>query len=122
MNDPIVSPWLIYLIGAVNGLQVSFGLLASGCFIASFVCGMVGMGEAEKPPWRRYLLAGAVTFVLAVITPGRETIIGMIVADNITPNSIKAVGETVDDIRVVLKADVLEIIQAISEPESGDVK
>lgn len=57
MDEPIISPWLIYLIGSVDGVLawvITIGLcslaLAVACFIESTAS---YYEEDEKPEWRR---------------------------------------------------------------------
>ena len=57
MDEPIISPWLIYLIGSVDGVLawvIIIGLcslaLAVACFIESTAS---YYEEDEKPEWRR---------------------------------------------------------------------
>ena len=57
MDEPIISPWLIYLIGSVDGVLALVGIigfcslaLAVACFMESIT---TYLEENEKHEWRK---------------------------------------------------------------------
>lgn len=101
MNLFIISPWLIYLIGSVDGVLawvITIGLcslaLAVACFIESTAS---YYEEDEKPEWRRRfkisLIVSIIFISLFTLIPNSRTLASMILAQHLTPNSIKASNE-----------------------------
>lgn len=106
MDEPIISPWLIYLIGSVDGVLawlIIIGLcslaLAVACFIESTTS---YYEENEKSEWRRrskIFLIGSIIFIsLFPLIPNSRTLASMILAQHLTPNSIKASNELTTEV------------------------
>ena len=140
MNDPIISPWLMYVLGIVGDVKCLLGVAGGAGALCGFVFLMcrpavrmtpeyswerndewAAKKVAEKRSlliWGRPLVVwGAIMLLLAVVAPSRGTVISMIVADNVTPANLSKAGVVVEDVRDALKADVLEIIEAINDDE-----
>lgn len=127
MDEPIISPWLIYLIGSVDGVLawlIIIGLcslaLAVACFIESTTS---YYEENEKPEWRRrskIFLIGSIIFIsLFTLIPNSRTLTSMILIQYITPNNIKATNELTSEVVKngvdYLNDKVIEIIREIKE-------
>lgn len=106
MDEPIISPWLIYLIGSVDGVLawvIIIGLcslaLAVACFIESTAS---YYEEDEKPEWRRrskiFLIVSIIFISLFPLIPNSRTLASMILAQHLTPNSIKASNELTTEV------------------------
>jgi hypothetical protein len=65
---------------------------------------------------QRFLLLCIVSIPFVVFVPTKETVIGMIVAQNITPHNVERAVKAGKDVKDELKKDVLEIIKAIQNP------
>lgn len=119
MNEPIISPWLIYWIGRLNIIQ-SFCCVV-GCLLtaAAIFLGIIKLVDTDyhsdatnKQLWSslKKLVCAALFFgALASLVPTRDEAIAMYVARYITPANIKATsgftGKTVDAlIEKILKA------------------
>lgn len=106
MNEPIISPWLIYWAGRLNTIQ-SFCCVA-GCLLtaATIFLGMIKIVDTDyhsdatnKQLWSslKKLVCAALFFgALASLVPTRDEAIAMYVARYITPANIKATGEFAD--------------------------
>lgn len=106
MDEPIISPWLIYLIGSVDGVLawvITIGLcslaLAVACFIESSTS---YYEENEKTEWRRrskIFLIGSIIFIsLFTLIPNSRTLASLILIQYITPNNIKATNELTSEV------------------------
>lgn len=126
---PIISPWLIWMIGRLDSLIIFFSIVASLATVAIVILGVMkctGEDMMDKK-WKRLpkkYLGWAINLcwifsLLAILTPSRNEAILMIVAKNVTPVNIeKAVGAG-QDIHGAIKQDILDIIAEIKkEPRS----
>lgn len=139
--EPVISPWIIYLLGVCDCLGVAFvaiivisGLLTAGFTVAGVVChfdAMESEGQAreekeekeEKEVWRNLLFYAKTAFVFLIIssvlrvsTPSRNTLACMIVANEITEDRVSFVasktGEAAGSVREIVKKDIVDIILA----------
>lgn len=122
--EPIINPWLVYLIGGVCSVQMFLGVFGGLSGIVGMLLAMFSRDEyddkvaAKMQQWAKRLIVVAVTFgLLLALIPSQSTIIAMIVADNITENNLQAAGGIAQDIRSAVKGDILEIIEAVKEVE-----
>lgn len=106
MDEPIISPWLIYLIGSVDGVLAWAGVigfcslaLAVACFIESITS---YYEENEKHEWRKrskiFVVGSIIFFFLFTLIPNSRTLTSMILAQYLTPNSIKASNELTTEV------------------------
>lgn len=127
MDEPIISPWLIYLIGSVDGVLawlITIGLcslaLAVVCFIESTTS---YYEENEKTKWyRRFkiFLIGSIIFIsLFTLIPNSRTLTSLILIQYITPNNIKASSELTSEVvkngMDYFNDKVIEIIREIKK-------
>lgn len=107
MNDPIISPWTIYLIGLAGPVRVlvSFGVLLS--FVAGVIAFIASHDAydmkyhpeniaASKSVFKMSKVIFALSLVIAVFIPSQSTIYKMIAASYVTPANIQATGELAD--------------------------
>lgn len=125
---PIISPWLIYFLSVLDGINLVCGGI--------FILGLIGIPAAlfiiycmNDDYWGReknavqkafsgmkpYIIAYAIFVAVACFIPSKTTVYQMIVAKELTPNNIstitQATGDTAEDI-----ADyVVDIINRVSE-------
>ena len=123
MNEPIISPWLIYWAGRMDMIHHFFivaGFLLTMCagismtaFVSNlFDCDFVrdgGFGKAFLSFTKKLTCVALIVDALAIAVPNKDEMIAMYVAGRITPANIKATGEftgkTVDTlIEKILKA------------------
>lgn len=132
--EPIVSPWLIYLLGLVepiNGILFgvcTFSIVGAIIFVVSKIVYVI-YKEAEYNGdkrcsatanrvaglFKRTLYVFPLMLILAVAMPSRNTLIGMIVAKQITPNNVKVAVQAGKDFKDEVKKDVLDIIMAVTK-------
>ncbi len=130
MNDPIVSPWLVYLImqvDAVNELLFVAALFA-GVAMFPYMVGFVVKRSGTEDEFTRAMekckfipILFMLLFPLAVLFPNQKTIIAMIVAKHITPQTVEQGVDVVKQVKDELKVDVMDVINALTQ-ESTQVE
>lgn len=103
MNDPIISPWMIYLIDTTDSLLKVTCPLAIFAVVVSVIL-FIEAGhtydedDAEKSLKRAkmFLLIGIMSSLLVVFIPTPRTIYKMMAAHYVTPANIQATGEFAD--------------------------
>lgn len=114
MNEPIISPWLIYWAGRIELIQVVccvVGLVVTAFAVTAAMAVLTDDYEHDESVRALKILvcAALILDTLAVFLPTKTEIFAMYAADRITPANIKATGEftgkTVDTlIEKILKA------------------
>lgn len=105
--EPIINPWLFYLIDVVDNMLVFLLLItslsgtAALVFIVAYgVCSVDNYYEEYKPIHSKFLKTSLKIFIPALILlmliPNSTTIYKIIVADNVTPHNIEVVGDTIE--------------------------
>ena len=101
MNEPIISPYVFYLIDILNSISkiltvaiivgVSIGLVA-------VVNWIVGDFEYKKlfSLTKKWMGGMAVILLLAVVIPSRNVCYQMLMASQVTPTNIQKAGDTID--------------------------
>ena len=110
MNEPIISPWLIYWAGRIDMIHQFFivaGFLLTMCagisvtaFVSNFFdCDFVrdgGFGKVFLNFTKKLTCVALIVDALAMVVPTKDEMIAMYVAGRITPANIKATGELAD--------------------------
>ena len=103
MNDPIISPWLIYFIDTIDSLLKVTCPLAIFAVVVSVILFIVANHtydeeETEKSLKRvkMFLWASITGGLLVIFIPTPHTIYKMIAASYVTPANIQATGELAD--------------------------
>lgn len=114
MNEPIISPWLIYWAGRIELIQVVccvVGLVVTALAVMAAMAVLTDDYEHDESVRALKILvcAAFILDTLAVFLPTKTEIFAMYAAERITPANIKATGEftgkTVDAlIEKILKA------------------
>ena len=96
--EPILSPWLIYLLWVLTGLKVtSLFVLCASIFTLIF-CGSYYYVEGDTDS-KRVLKWAAITFVASgviyVLIPPKEYLVAMVVTSYVTPENMHALNEMV---------------------------
>lgn len=110
MNEPIISPWLIYWAGRMDMMHhfctVAGALLTIGAGIS--IIGTVsrivsrldncdsGFGKAFLNFTKKLICIALIVDALAMLVPTKDEMIAMYVAKHITPTNIEATGEFAD--------------------------
>lgn len=129
MNEPIISPWLIYWAGRIDMIHHFFivaGFLLTMCagisvtaFVLSlFDCDFVRDGDLGKALLnfaKKLTCVALIVDALAMAVPTKDEMIAMYVAGRITPANIKATGEFADKAVDKLIEKILKASKAIKE-------
>lgn len=127
MNEPIISPWLIYWAGRMDMIHhfcIVAGFLLTTCagisvtvFVANiFDCGG-GLGKAFLSFTKKLACVALIVDALAMLVPTKDEVIAMYVARYITPANIKATGEFTDKAVDKLIEKILKVSEAAKEEE-----
>lgn len=117
MNDPIINPWVFYLISlcdkvSVASTAVAFVLVALAVFLTA--C-MVVDGDPDGKSLHKIVAilyaVGGVSALLALFVPSSETAIAMLVAKNVTPETIRLAGKTATESVEIITKTILQAVQ-----------
>lgn len=106
MDDPIISPWIIYLIDKIDIVAIVFFILwIAGC-LGGILCLVEGSSiiytQEEQKIWnkraRKAFLVSVILFIVAMLMPNSTTLTKMIIAQQITPNNITTAKELTTEV------------------------
>lgn len=125
MNEPIISPWLIYWAGRMDMIHhfcIAAGLLltmGAGISIATAVTNLndcdSGFGKAFLNFTKKLTCVALIVDALAMAAPTKDEMIAMYAAGRITPANIKATGEFADKAVDKLIEKILKASKAVKE-------
>ena len=120
MNDPIINPWVFYLIGLCDNVSITctvaavvFGTLAVVLTIGMVIDGIDGV-PVDKSVRKTVVILyaiGGVSALLALFVPSSTTVTAMVAANNITPETVAAVGQTVTEAAETITRIILQTIK-----------
>ena len=113
--EPVISPWVFYLIDNASGLKwgvLIFGVIVGFIFImyGSFLLDEVCTKDEEKYAKKKVKTGIAILiigFALFLIVPSSETVMKMVVAKNVTYDTVDAA----KDVVVQVYNDILALFQ-----------
>ena len=128
MTDPIISPWFIYFLGIADGLK---GFLIGGAVVTGiilFIGAVVMIANREfgkddndyktgRAIVERLRWIFPTLLLLAILVPSKGTLIGMVVAKNVTYQNVEKAIKAGKSVKDVLKKDMLDIIDSIRGEE-----
>ncbi|MGP2527440.1 hypothetical protein ACTUHY_05675 [Acidaminococcus sp. LBK-2] len=103
--EPIINPWVFYLIGVVDKLSNGLGVFMAACVGVFLFEGMEYMEfdvtEEEKKQYVKTATVAGVLFFVAgivfILLPDKTVIYQMLAASYVTPDNIGAVQNNVVD-------------------------
>lgn len=102
MNEPIISPWLIYAVSRLDAIKASFLMLILLSSAVVIVCLLELLVSGISETIKRFLLKSAcvlaISTLLVILIPSKEEAIAMYVASKVTPQVVQQTGETIDKI------------------------
>lgn len=113
---PIVSPWLVYLAGVSMSVRIVLAMSSIVVFAYPFFKWMNDdpMGiPLDKKLVKRNIIIGCIVLGLGLLTPSRETIAAMVVAQNVTYERVESAGNIVEDVY----SDVIQLLIDKTERE-----
>lgn len=120
MDEPIVSPFLVYMIGVCDAVSTGAMCVA---VVGAIFCTVVFMlasldacdyGEFNKTAAKFLKTLFCITCMcalLALFTPSRETAIAMLVAKDVTPETIRFAGKTATESIEIITQTILQAVQ-----------
>lgn len=123
--EPIVSPWLIYVIEMLGSLRILMGVLAFLGFV-SFIFMFPAatfefsdVTEEDRQFYRRKLWIPTTvlltSIVIAVLLPSREAAYKMLMASYVTPNNIHTVGKEANEAVGVLLDNITNHMKELKD-------
>ena len=122
MNDPIINPWALYLIGLCDNVSVVcivvaviFVMLAVVLTIGMVIDGLDGV-PVDKSVRKMVVIlyaVGGVSALLALFVPSSTTVAAMVAASNITPATVAATGRTVSESAETITRIILQTIKEV---------
>lgn len=119
MNEPIISPWLIYWAGRIDMIQaicciVGLFVTIYAMFVAS--AAMTDFNNDKDVKAAKIIVCTALILdMLGVFLPTEKEIYAMYAAEHITPANIKATGEFTDKAVDKLIEKIAKVSKAIKE-------
>ena len=122
MNEPIVSPWLIYWaerIDFIQGVCLIVGFIVTIYTVIATIAVMTDVNKnKESVKAVKILVCTALLLdILGVFLPTEKEIYAMYAAEHITPANIKATGEFADKAVDALIEKIAKASKAIKEEE-----
>jgi len=109
--EPIISPWLVYLIGITECIRGICVICAIMLFIATIGNTIGFVDSAIKAKFHKWIPITFLMFAfLASIIPDRKTAIAMVVASNVTTDNLKEAGDIALKTKDAIKKDILDLI------------
>lgn len=132
--EPIISPWLVYIILTWNNMLsalilITFALVALTAFKfrnteRTDKRNEEGYYDATANRNRRTGIQMICIFVVGLtlvqFLPARNTLIGMLVTNNITYDVAEKVIKTGKDLKNELKKDIIDVFYGIEHPEEEE--
>lgn len=120
MNEPIISPWLIYWAGRIELIQVVccvVGLVVTALAVAAAIAVLTDDYEDDESVRALKILvcAAFILDTLAVFLPTKTEIFAMYAAEHITPANIQATGEFAGKTVDTLIEKILKASKAVKE-------
>lgn len=98
--EPIISPWIIYALPLVNvfiGIMLVVSLLTMGMLIVIYTDKEYVADRGTiltKTLWAVFIITG----LLAILTPSKNTLIAMYIANQVTPDNLSHAQEIITTI------------------------
>lgn len=119
MSNPIINPWVFYLISLCDKVYMAstaaaFVLVALAVFLT---IGLVVDGDPDDKSIRKMVVilyaVGGVSALMAVFVPSGTTVTAMVAANNITPETVAAVGQTVTEAAETITQVIVQTIKEV---------
>ena len=119
---PIINPWLIYFAELADSINMTFLFVALIAFIIMAFAFIPYMDnkkdETLKQCLKKSFIWFCISIAIVVITPSKDTVYTMVVLDNVTTDSIQAVGKTGKDVVDYITDQIDKIVNKDDEKEN----
>lgn len=120
--NPIISPWLIYFAELADNINMTFLFVALIAFIIMAFAFIPYMDnkkdETLKQCLKKSFIWFCISIAIVVIIPSKDTVYTMIVLDNVTTDSIQAIGKTGKDVVDYITDQIDKIVNDKDEKEN----
>lgn len=117
MSEPIINPWVFYLISLCDNVSVVCTITTMVFVVMAVLLtiGMVTDGDPDDNSLRKIVVilyaVGGVSALLALFVSSSETAIAMLVAKNVTPKAIRLAGKTATESVGIITKTILQAVQ-----------
>ena len=119
---PIISPWLIYFAELADSINTTFLFVVWIAFIIMAFAFIPYMDnkkdETLKQCLKKSFIWFCISIAIVVITPSKDTVYTMVVLDNVTTDSIQAIGKTGKDVVDYITDQIDKIVNDKDEKEN----
>ena len=119
---PIISPWLIYFAELADSINTTFLFVVWIAFIIMAFAFIPYMDNKKDETLKQCLEKSFIWFCISiaivVITPSKDTVYTMVVLDNVTTDSIQAIGKTGKDVVDYITDQIDKIVNDKDEKEN----
>ena len=127
--EPIVSPWLVYVLGIIDDVKlviVVAAIIVTGVMLSLGVVWFMELEsyksnkdelEQRKKMCIKTLVIAICVWLLSIFIPTRNTLIGMLVAENITYSRVDRTIQTGKQLHQTIKRDILDLIDKLNHKE-----
>ena len=120
--NPIISPWLIYFAELADSINTLFLFVVWIAFIIMAFAFIPYMDnkkdETLKQCLKKSFIWFCISIAIVVITPSKDTVYTMVVLDNVTTDSIQAIGKTGKDVVDYITDQIDKIVNDKDEKEN----
>ena len=113
MNEPIISPWLIYfaeIAYSIEGLCLIIFLISSLVVVAHCI-------EKEQLPTFSMCIIPMLCALITALIPSKDAIYKIIIASNVTPDLLLKTGETAEAVATraldLIADSVIKVIREV---------
>ena len=111
MSEPIINPWLFYLMDVSQGILGFSFCIALVSFMCLIVIGILYYDGGQREYYLTLKVLCSVfivTSLLSIFIPAKETIMQMVVASVVTPENIQMVGEGTEAVASKILGGIIE--------------
>jgi len=125
MSEPIISPWLFFVIDGAKNVSFLFiflGIIGFGATVFTLVARLDAYPSPNKDEkktaikkFKKLVPLSLIAIALGVLIPSKDTLYKMVIAQNIT---YERVGKAVDvgkELHDTIKQDVLDVIRELTK-------
>lgn len=129
--EPIINPWLIYFASIVENIGI-VGIVCATLLGIAF-CTLTPLyihtkieygNDQETKVFRSWSIrsgiATLISILITIFTPSQNTVIAMIAANAITPNTIEAAADVGKDAVDYLIESIEDLIDGVNEKETEE--
>lgn len=103
MNEPLINPWIFYMVDVLDTFRqvigviaiIGVGLITTWTIIGTIECGFKEM-LSTIGKYKRFVICICIAGLLTVFIPAQDTIYKMIAATYVTQENINTVEDRID--------------------------